>query len=55
VRFGVATEFSWKVSDTFMGSDNTEIIFSIKARNSPSRVPKNVTGYKTETLDMEMV
>jgi len=31
------------------------IICSIRARNGPSRVPKTVTGNKTEALDVEMV
>ncbi|KAH8362502.1 hypothetical protein KR084_010327, partial [Drosophila pseudotakahashii] len=43
------------VSNTYMGSDHSAIICTINARNGPSRVPKTVSGYKIETVDVEMV
>jgi len=51
----LATGSSWEVCDTYTGSDHAGIICSIWARIGPSRLPKTVTGYTTETLDVEIV
>jgi len=48
------TFVNWEASDIYMGSDHATIICSMKARNCPSRFAKTVTGYKIETLDVEI-
>ncbi|KAH8366822.1 hypothetical protein KR084_012537 [Drosophila pseudotakahashii] len=55
VSAGLVSGSSWEVSDTYMGSDHSAIFCTINSRNGPSRVPKTVSGYTIETLDVEMV